>query len=280
MAYKDLLVELTSYPERTSNAGIEQATSVAALLGAHLSAITFEIEIPQVANSLARSFLNIDDMIAGERQKSVEHARDLVTEFEAAAKQRGLSHDRIIEVCQSSEIPDILVDHARLRDLTLIPVGEDGFQPYLAESVIFGSGRPVLILPEAAKREFALRTVAIAWDASRPAARAIADALPLLGMADAVRVITVVNEKPLRARGSSSNLVRHLQHHGIAVVADEVSADERPVGEVLDSYCDAHDVDLLVMGAYGHSRMRDFVLGGATKSILASRPVRPVILSH
>lgn len=69
MAYKDLLVELTSYPERTSNAGIEQATSVAALLGAHLSAITFEIEIPQVANSLARSFLNIDDMIAGERQK-------------------------------------------------------------------------------------------------------------------------------------------------------------------------------------------------------------------
>ncbi|WP_230533986.1 universal stress protein [Microvirga roseola] len=279
MAYKDLLVELTSYPERTANAGIGQAASVAALLGAHLTAITFEIELPHVANTLARSVLNIDDMVAGERQKSSARARNLVSEFEAAAEQRGISHDRVIEVCQTSEIPDILVDHARLRDLTLVPVGDDSFQQYLAESVIFGSGRPVLILPEAAKREFALKTIAVAWDANRPAARAVADALPLLAMADVVRAITVVDEKPLRARGSSSNLVRHLNHHGIAAVADEVSADNRPVGEVLDSYCQEHDVDLLVMGAYGHSRMRDFILGGATKSILAS-PVRPVLLAH
>lgn len=282
MAYKDLLLQLSSYPEATLTAAVEQAVSFAELLGARLSGLTFEIDIHVPANPLALAILDVPGMVATERSKSIDNARDLINAFDAAAAKHGLVSDHIVERCMTSQVPEIVTEYARLRDLTMIPVGEPaGFQQYIAECVIFGSGRPVLILPEVPKRgaEVKLDVIGVAWDFSRPAARAIADALPLLQRAKTVRVVTVTNEKTIDTRRSGSELARHLACHGVEVVLEEEDAAGRPIGQALESYASSRHLDLLVMGAYGHSRMRDFLLGGATKSVLANPP-RPVLLSH
>lgn len=182
----------------------------------------------------------------------------------------------------TSLLPGIVTEHARLRDVTIIPIGgQNDLQQYIAESVIFGSGRPTIVLPEFPKnnRPFSLDVVAVAWDFSRSAARALADAMPILRHAKTVVVITITQEKTINTTRSSADLARHLSLHGIEVNLEEEKSAGRPIGEALAEYAVARGVDLLVMGAYGHSRMRDFVLGGATKAIVAHPPL-PVFLSH
>ena len=173
----------------------------------------------------------------------------------------------------------LLVDYALLRDLTIVPVPEC-YDQWYAETVIFGSGRPTLILPETPRsRPFELGTVAVAWDFSRAAARAVSDALPLLERARKVRVVTVTNEKSLDTKHSAEELAKNLARHGIDVMLDKVDANGRPIGEVLETYTVSHQVDVLVMGAYGHAKWREFILGGATKSLL-SKPPLPILFSH
>jgi len=202
--------------------------------------------------------------------------------FQDAAEKRGVFQERILEHCLTSEVPDVLIEHARLRDLTIVPVPEDEcFEQWYAESIIFGSGRPTLIIPPAPKRAgaFAIDTVVVAWDFSRPAARAVADALPILQRAKRVCVVTVANEKVIDTSRSGAELAKHLARHGVDVVLDTVDAAGRSIDAALGSYIASRNADILVMGAFGHTRIRDFILGGATKSILA-RPPLPVFLSH
>jgi nucleotide-binding universal stress UspA family protein len=174
------------------------------------------------------------------------------------------------------------VEYARLRDLTVVPVPDgDSLQRSYAEAIIFGSGRPTLIVPHVRKRagQFELNTVVVAWDFSRPAARAVADAQPILNKAKQVRVVTVTNEKSIDTKRSGAELAKHLAHHGVNVVLDTVDAAGRKIGDVLESYATSRNADVLVMGAYGHSRIRDFILGGATQSMIAKPPL-PIFLSH
>ena len=105
------------------------------------------------------------------------------------------------------------------------------------------------------------------------------DALPLLTKAREVRVLTVVGEKPGARAGLGEDASRHLSAHGVAAVVDEVDPDGRRVGQVLEDYVGKCGCDLLVMGAYGRSRVREFILGGATEHML-SHLTAPVLLSH
>ena len=207
---------------------------------------------------------------------------EILVAFQDAAEKHGVFQERILEQCLTSEVSELLVEYARLRDVTILPVPEgDYVEQGHAESIIFGSGRPTLLIPHARKRAgaFALDTVVVAWDFSRPASRAIADALPILEKTKRVCVVTVTNEKVIDAKRSGVELAKHLARHGINVALEAIDAAGRTIGDVLESYVNSHDADLLVMGAYGHSRIRDFILGGATKSML-SRPPFPIFLSH
>lgn len=282
MAFKDVLLQLNSYPEPTPVTVIEQAVDFAATLGAHISALTFKTEIPNVGNVLANKLLDVSGMIAAERQKSLANTQKLVSAFETAATRRGLQHHQIVESCTTSEVAAIVTEHARMHDVTIIPIGgELGLQQYVAESAIFGSGRPTIVLPEASgvTGPLSLDVVGVAWDFSRPAARAVADALPILERAKTVRVVTVTQEKTIDTKRSSSELIKHFACHGIEVVLEEEEAAGRTIGQALEEYATTYQIGLLVMGAYGHSRLRDFILGGATKTVIA-HPKLPVLLSH
>ncbi|MGV3635313.1 MAG: hypothetical protein ACO1NY_13265, partial [Pseudorhodoplanes sp.] len=135
MAYKDVLIQLSSYPERTPAPPIEQAILFAKTFGARASALAFEIEIPKVGNVLANALLDLPGMVAAERQKSAANAHALIAEFESIAARHGVSHESVIEHCSTSHLAAIATEHARVRDLTMIAIGKEGaLQHYVAES--------------------------------------------------------------------------------------------------------------------------------------------------
>jgi nucleotide-binding universal stress UspA family protein len=282
MAFKDVLVALTTYPEPTPISAVDDSVDLTAVLGAKISAIACEVKIRAPGSPLGNYLLDIPAMVAAEIKKSATNAQQLLAAFQDAAEKRGVFQERISEHCLTSEVPNVFIEYARLRDLTIVPVPEgDYIDQWYAESVIFGSGRPTVILPHTRKRteSFTLNTVIVAWDFSRPATRAVADAMPILEKAKRVCVLTVTNEKTIDTRRSGAELAKHLARHGVDVVLDEVDAKGRSIGDVFEAHLTYRNANLLVMGAYGHSRIREFILGGATKRMLTRPPV-PILLSH
>ena len=232
MAFKDLLLTLTTYPEPTPVSAVDDAIDIAVVIGARVSAIACAVAFHSPPNIYGKVLLDVRALAAGEAKSSSTNAEALLTAFHNSAQSRGIFQDRIQEHCLISEVPEVLVDYARLRDLTIVPMPDrESFDWYAesitsyAEPVIFGSGRPTLVIQNARDaRVFALDTVVVAWDFSRPAARAVADALPLLEKAKQVYVVTVTNEKAIRTGRSGPELARHLARHGANVVLDIVDA--------------------------------------------------------
>jgi nucleotide-binding universal stress UspA family protein len=281
MAFKDILLVLITYPEAANPSQVQEAVSFGVSLDARISAVACIVKVCAPHHELSDAFIDIPALVASEMKKSSEVAVELLAVFEASAKKAGVFQESLTKTCFSSEAPNLLVREARLRDLTIVPAVLEGHNyRWYAESIIFGSGRPVVILPPRG-RTAELDTIAIAWDGSRPAARAVADALPILERASEVRVLTVLNEKELSSELESpgTELSNYLERRGIAAKPESIDAAGHPIGEVLGSYLTSNQADLLVMGAYGHSRVREFILGGATLSMLLTPPL-PILLSH
>jgi nucleotide-binding universal stress UspA family protein len=284
MSFRDVLVVLRAYPTGISASAVDSAVDVATLLAPRVSAIACTIK-PRIPRSiLGDTLINLSAMVAEEYKKSEEDAQGLLTAFEKAATKRGVFGRQTLETCRAFEVPDVLADYSRLYDLTILPLPQGADIPPLdvrwyAEEIIFESGRPSIVLPRDAMGPFSFETVIVAWDKSRVAARAVADALPILRKANQVRLLTVTDEKAIASRPSAVDFAQHLQHHDINVVVDEISAAGRKIGAVLQDEVTKHSADLIVMGAYGHSRMREFILGGATQSML-SNPPAVLFLSH
>jgi nucleotide-binding universal stress UspA family protein len=281
MTIKDILLPLTSYPTPTETRAIESAVAVAESFGAQVSAIAFEMDI-QSPVGLYVDPLGVGGILAADRKKSADNARDLLSTFESIATRHGIAHDHSLQLCRPLQIFGYLSGEARFCDIAMVGLrGADTAERDIAEQLVFESGRPILIFPGDSKREVAksFKNVAVAWDLSRPSTRAIADALPILQQAKRVRVFTVIDDKPIDKSKSGVKLARYLARQGVEVVLEDVKSNGQPIGTVFEAYVNQHQIDLLVMGAYGHSRMREFILGGATDSVL-SRPPTWVLLSH
>jgi len=277
MAIKDLLLTLTSYPDQTPVSVIERAVSLAELFDGHMAAISCEVHVRIPGSFL--SFGTAGGIAAGEAHRSRTNAQALLAAFDSVAERAGVLHETILERSLSHRIGDRLVEYARLRDLTIVPV-PDSYDQWHAEAIIFGSGRPTLVLPESApSRALAFDTIVVAWDFTRAAARAVADAMPILEKANKVRIVTVTNEKLFDSKRSSEELAKNLSRHDVDVIVYRVDAAGRSIGNVLKREVADCSADLLVMGAYGHSRFSEFILGGATKSLL-SKPPLPILFSH
>jgi nucleotide-binding universal stress UspA family protein len=277
MAIRDVLLTLTTYPDPTPASAVQDAVSFAAAVGSHIAAVACEVHVQVPGTFLSGSIAG--GLARHEAHESLNNAWTLITAFESAAEKAGVAHERILERCLTQQLPARLVEYARLRDLTIVPVPES-YDQWHAETIIFESGRPTLVLPEIPRAGLLdLKTVMVAWDFSRAAARAIADAIPILEKAREVRIVTVTNEKVLDSKHSAEELAKNLSRHGIDVILDKVDAAGRSIGKVLQMQAASCAADLLVMGAFGHSRFREFVLGGATKSLLSKPPI-PILFSH
>ncbi len=280
MAYKDLLLTLASYPDATPPAAIDMAVEFASAIGARISAIAAETRISVPGSMLSPALFNVPGLAAGETRKSQLQAEAHLAAFRSAAEKWGVFEECIFERCLSANLSSVLVEYARLRDLAIIACEENELADHPhAEALIFESGRPVLLLPRASEKPFELNVATVAWDFSRQAARAVGDALPLLTKAKRVHIVTVTSEKRIDTKRSGPELARHLARHGVEVILDTIDAAGRSIGETLEAAARSQSSDLLVMGAYGHSRLREFILGGATRSLMARPPI-PVFFSH
>ncbi len=281
MSIKDVMLALTTYPRATATAAVDYAVGFAEFMNCRMTAFVADIKMDVPRSVFGNSLLNVSGMVAAEIRKSKDNARALLAAFDAEADKRGVAHETIHEAGSAARIGEMMAEYARLKDLTIIPVpADDDVDEWYAETIAFRSGRPVLVVPESlAQPGFKLDSVAVAWDYSRTAARAVGDAIPLLQRAKSVRIVTVTHEKVFDASRATYELATHLSRHGVSVTVDEVDAAGRDIGTVLTQFVAANRIDLLVMGAYGHSRLREFILGGATKSMMAKPPV-PVFLSH
>lgn len=169
---------------------------------------------------------------------------------------------------------------ARVHDLTIVDRCEDTFDTTrsLAEAVLFEGGRAALIVPPKVET-FQCRRIIIAWDGSAMASRAVANALPLLRAAEKVEVLSVSGDKDLSGAVPGADLAVHLAHHDVQVDVKELPVGGRSAADVLREQASMLDADLIVMGAFKHSRWRQWILGGVTSSMLAESAT-PVLMSH
>ncbi|ACL57740.1 universal stress protein [Methylobacterium nodulans] len=219
------------------------------------------------------------DMVTSAQQDARGQAADAAEAVARAALAGGLPCETTTVCEQPAEADRTLSRLAGATDLVVIEQPE-GQRPKPAdahlETLLLRSGRPTLVVPYIHTAPANLQSAVVAWDASPTAARALADAIPLLSRIGRVQVVTVAGEQPPDAL--QQRLVRHLARHGIEAKISAFSA-QIPVAEALLSHAADTGADLLVMGAYGHSPLREAILGGTSRTILESMTV-PVLMSH
>jgi nucleotide-binding universal stress UspA family protein len=174
--------------------------------------------------------------------------------------------------------------HAYYADLVVIARPESASEtagpPGLAESLVLSSGRPIIMFPPLGTVS-AVRRILVAWNATRESIRAVADALPLLAKAEAVEVLVVDHQGHPAGHGPEpgADIARHLARHGAKVEVRRLSSGGKDVGQLLLSQATAFGADLLVMGAYGHSHLREWMFGGVTRTVLYEAGL-PVLMSR
>lgn len=278
MTYKNLLVHVDD--GKTCAARLAVATGLAGTFDAHLAGVAVDpgIVLPVMADVPVSPALV--DRLEADRAERVASAESL---FRAACASAGREGEwRLAQ----GELVDRLTLHARHADLLV--VGQEGDESEsvviggLPDSLVMTCGRPVLVVPYIGAADSLGRRVLVAWDGGREAVRALNDALPLLVRAERVEVVSInPSDLPSEDGGHipGADICLHLARHGVTAEAQHVMARDIDVGNLLLSRVADTGSDLLVMGAYGHSRWREIVLGGATKQVLGEMTV-PVLMSH
>ena len=278
MAIKNILLPLVGDATPAAIATIEKCVAMAADIGATVAAVAVEAEV-----ALRPTVMIADLAYVGTVETQRESgARDLLAVFNAVSIRRGARHAQVVRRLPQPEIAAHLAACARIADLTLLPTKPHNAQcEEIVEQLLFESGRPVLLCPEPSAERLAstFDRVAIAWDHTAPAARAVADAMPLLQRAAGVRIFTVTDVATPEQLDSGAALVGHLASHGVTASFETVRRDGSSVGKVFGAYVKAHASDLLVMGAYRHSRLNEWIWGGASNTIIGQPPCW-VLMSH
>jgi nucleotide-binding universal stress UspA family protein len=277
--FKDVLVNLSVADRR--DPVCDYAVSLANAFNAHLSGIAFAYDpaVPAIAGGCE---VMLPGWIEEERGKATERAKAAVAKFEAAARREGLSADSRVLDATARKAPHLFAQIARRFDLSLVQQSDPeqpGHENVITTAAIFDSGRPVLIVPYIQTDGLRLNRVMICWDGSRNAARAIADAQPFLTRAKAVELVTVVSADIKSDEMGDADITRHLARHYPKVEVENITAADLDVPDAILSHAADTSADFIVMGGYGHSRLREFILGGATRGMLATMTI-PTLMSH
>jgi len=274
---KDIVVNL-SVTEGGSFAG-DYAVSVASAFDAHLVAIAFVYDpiVPVAATGYIPP-----EVIETQQRDSENAAKAAIDRFTAAASRAGISAEPLTLSASLAGAGDQFGRIARRFDLAVVAQAEpqkSEVEELIAESTLFESGRPVIVVPYIQKTPLKLDRVMVCWDGSRPATRAIADSMPLLERAGLVELVIVANERGKQDEIAGADMGQHLARHGLKVDVKRIAGGDIDVADTLLSHAADSAADFIVMGGYGHSRLREFVLGGVTHSILRSMTA-PALMAH
>jgi nucleotide-binding universal stress UspA family protein len=275
---RDVLVNLALDGE--TDPGADYALSVAREFGAQITGIAFalEIEVPATYFGAFPAELMLET-----RKQSEETAASAAARFMDAARRVGVQAETRTATLSVDGAADAFGRLARLFDVTVLGQPNPdrvGPEAVLLEAALFESGRALLVVPYVQKEPLKLDRVLVAWDGSRAATRAVAEARPFLAKAKQVEILVVESGRPDPKSIPGTDLARHLARHNLKVelrrltVGSKQEIDSMILNEIAD-----RNVDLVVMGGYGHSRLREFVLGGVTRGMISSMTA-PVLMAH
>ena len=262
---KDVVVNLTGgHPQ---DFAADFAISVAGTFTAEVAGIAFIYE-PVIPGDMLGGIPT--DLIEVQREENRKAAEAAVSRFEAASRAAGVSAETRIVDASLAGAADLFGRIARRFDIAVVGQArreQGASEELLIEGALFQ------------KQSLKLDRILICWDGSRPAARAIADSIPFLARAKAIDIVVVTGERDKSGEITGRNMRRHLARHGFQTEIKHIMATGGVAQNAILTHALESRTDLIVMGGYGHSRLREFILGGVTRGILKSMPV-PVLMSH
>lgn len=272
---KTILVHLGDDADNANR--LATALNLARAQAAHLSGlyITRPRDLPPEVAGRAASIAYLQESTA----RAQESAQAVETAFREACARARVPHDWIME--ESFELPSLAV-RSHAADLIIVSRGEDRYledrlRLRLSEELVMVTGLPVLLLPLGLPPVTPGRRILIAWKPTREAVRAIRDSLPLLATAEAVYLATV---RPGTGDAIAALAVQqYLERHGVAARTLDLEAPDSDTGQTLLDAATAQECDMIVLGAYGHSRLRELILGGVTRTLVRESRL-PLLLSH
>ena len=280
MSFKDILVHIDD--SKACDQRIDLAIRLAKAHDAHLTGLSVAVEhrVPAYVELQVPN-----EVLVRHAAESMGRARTTADAFVARVEDAGLTVEVRTERCLEPELADVISLHARYSDMTVVgqsnPKDPSPGGSELPENITLSCGRPTLIVPYIGLPQAIGERIMVAWDAGRESTRAVHDALPILKTAASVAVLAVNPKSGRDGHGErpGADIALHLARHGCRVEAQHIMSGDVGVGDMILSRLADQSIDLLVMGAYGHARMRELILGGVTRYIVRHMTV-PVLLSH
>lgn len=278
--YKDIFIALV--PRREGHPGLTAATRMGIALAKESQAfVTIAFLSPRAAWVPYSVFTDMPaQAIAAENRRLDAMAREGLEDAGKAATAAGVPFETESVATDFYALLTRSARKAQLHDVVIMDAASDLLPDYreIVQGMLFRSGRPIMILPDS--REPGIpRNVTIAWDGSIPASRAIIESLPILQMAEEVCVVTVEGEKKLPDFATGNAGVAYLNRHGVKARQKCLSATNGDVAGALRAHVADGESDMIIMGAYAHSRFQEAILGGVTRSFLGASPV-PLFMAH
>lgn len=277
MSYRNIHLALTPHPVATSHSAIDYACALAHRFEAKLEVTSTHLTVRTPTHVLAGGM-----MLRMARQFERD-AGDKSSELEGYVTQKATSLGLSIKIAEVGEqwpsSSNEIAWRGRTSDLCILSLPQTVEGRLGVEDWLFKLGRPCVLYPNETHESFSLDTVLVAWDFSKSAARALFDALPLLKAARNVHLLTVRGEKDILIDDLSTPVCELLTAHGVNAEVIGVDIAGNPIGRTILDQAQSVHANLIVMGAYGHSRLKEFVLGGATKGVLNTSRI-PLLMSH
>jgi nucleotide-binding universal stress UspA family protein len=281
MAIKDILVHLDT--SETCNQCVKAAVALAQRKGAHLIGLAFALESSLLQYYGGKLALEVGDSHAQATHKAAVAAIEV---FNECTKGAGITTESRIIECSTMELSEKIAFQSRHVDLTFLEQpspdrANRNLMSALMEGVLFNSGRPVYIVPYIGRRDTPAHKAVIAWDGGFKSARTVNDAIPLLQERGETVVLIIDHEKRKKSHGPNpgADIAAHLERHGVNTTIVKYPSGDYGVSTTILNFVSDAGADLLVMGAYGHSRLRERTFGGVTRTILDQMTV-PVLMSN
>jgi nucleotide-binding universal stress UspA family protein len=274
---KDMLVVVDLAGERNS---AKLAVNLAGRIGSHLTGLALAYDPITPAYSMAAPIPT--DFMVSAREQAIEDAKNAASGFEEIANLAGIpTETRVSDVMVGDGFGGI-IDNCKLSDLAVVgqdnPDQREPLREVLIEAVMFQASVPTLLVPHAGPAEFTPDHAIIAWNGGSTAARAVRAALPLLALSKKVTV-AIIDDTRSRVEIPGADIATYLARHNLDVTVRKVPRESTGIAATVLGVADEEGCDWVVMGAFGHSRLREFILGGTTARMLKSMNL-PVLMAH